>query len=427
MATEYVEYNGHYSGEQIDSAIATVGNLKTVATSGSYNDLTNKPTIPEAANNATLTIKKNGTSVGTFTADASSNVDVNITVPTTASDISALPASTKYAGASTAGGAATSANKLNANAGSSTKPVYFVGGLPTPCTHDLNKTVPADAVFTDTTYESKSAASGGTAVSLVTTGEKYTWNNKQSTISDLSTIRSGAALGATAVQPETGKGLSTNDYTTAEKDKLAGLTQYTDAMASDVSFGVGTAIAVNSDLNSFTTPGTYYSSTTSVTSSLTNCPTTQYEVFRMEVKQFNNTNRLLQTIYAANIASGQNEKITVFYRAYTANGWEPWLKYSSVAALYEMGSAVTSNSNLNGYTEPGAYQCSGPTIAQTLTNTPTTQPFRLEVKNFASATSLVQVITAVDNTTSGEPVVFRRVKLASGWKPWYKFTGTAVT
>lgn len=30
----------------------------------------------------------------------------------------------------------------------------------------------------DTTYESKAAASGGTAVSLVTTGEKYTWNNK---------------------------------------------------------------------------------------------------------------------------------------------------------------------------------------------------------------------------------------------------------
>lgn len=30
----------------------------------------------------------------------------------------------------------------------------------------------------NTTYENKSAASGGTAVSLVTTGEKYTWNNK---------------------------------------------------------------------------------------------------------------------------------------------------------------------------------------------------------------------------------------------------------
>ena len=33
---------------------------------------------------------------------------------------------------------------------------------------------------TNTTYESKAAVSGGTAVSLVTTGEKYTWNNKTS-------------------------------------------------------------------------------------------------------------------------------------------------------------------------------------------------------------------------------------------------------
>lgn len=48
-------------------------------------------------------------------------------------------------------------------------------------------------------------------------------SSKQNTISDLSTIRSGAALGATAVQPVSGKGLSTNDYTTTEKEKLAGI------------------------------------------------------------------------------------------------------------------------------------------------------------------------------------------------------------
>ena len=39
-------------------------------------------------------------------------------------------------------------------------------------------TVGSSPKFTDTTYESKTAASGGTDVSLVTTGEKYTWNNK---------------------------------------------------------------------------------------------------------------------------------------------------------------------------------------------------------------------------------------------------------
>lgn len=44
------------------------------------------------------------------------------------------------------------------------------------------KNVPSDAVFTDTTYESKAAANGGTDVSLVTTGEKYIWNNKQNAL-----------------------------------------------------------------------------------------------------------------------------------------------------------------------------------------------------------------------------------------------------
>ena len=55
--------------------------------SGSYNDLTDKPTIP-TVNNATLTIQKNGSTVKTFTANASSNVTANITVPTKTSDLS---------------------------------------------------------------------------------------------------------------------------------------------------------------------------------------------------------------------------------------------------------------------------------------------------------------------------------------------------
>lgn len=61
-------------------------NLATVATSGSYTDLSNKPTIP-TVNDATLTIQKNGTTVKTFTANASSNVTANITVPTKVSEL----------------------------------------------------------------------------------------------------------------------------------------------------------------------------------------------------------------------------------------------------------------------------------------------------------------------------------------------------
>lgn len=70
-----------------------------------YNNLTNAPDV----NDATLTITQNGTSKGTFTANASSDVTIEVS---------------------------------------------------------------------DTTYSSQTAAEGGTAESLVTTGEKYTWNNK---------------------------------------------------------------------------------------------------------------------------------------------------------------------------------------------------------------------------------------------------------
>lgn len=61
--------------------------LHTVATSGSYNDLDNKPTIP-TVNNATLTINKGGTDdtgSKTFTANASSNVTINLGLSTVAS------------------------------------------------------------------------------------------------------------------------------------------------------------------------------------------------------------------------------------------------------------------------------------------------------------------------------------------------------
>lgn len=54
--------------------------------SGSYNDLTNKPTIP-TVNNGTLTIQKNGTNVATFTANQSGNATANITVPTKVSEL----------------------------------------------------------------------------------------------------------------------------------------------------------------------------------------------------------------------------------------------------------------------------------------------------------------------------------------------------
>lgn len=117
------------SGEKLSTIFGKIAkwftDLKAVAFSGSYTDLSDKPTIPAAAKDGVLTIKQNGTSVGTFSANQSSNDEINVT---------------------------------------------------------------------DTTYESKPEASGGTAVSLVTTGDKYTWNHKQNVLPTTGTPSSTFAI-----------------------------------------------------------------------------------------------------------------------------------------------------------------------------------------------------------------------------------------
>lgn len=198
---------------------------KRVDFSGSYNDLTNKPTIP-TVNNASLIIQKNGTTVNTFTANASSNVTANIIVPTKTSDItndsgfltltngelqltntnarlkditvahvfSIDPASggavqLHYSAAGNHGiyskgysSSLTDSTTFNddptwiiyrnstgyvlvpkwANMGSSTRAVFFNEyGSIQQCTYELNKTVPSDAVFTDTTYSVATTSADG--------------------------------------------------------------------------------------------------------------------------------------------------------------------------------------------------------------------------------------------------------------------------
>lgn len=68
-----------------------------------------------------------------------------------------------YAGSSSAGGAATTAVALTSSAGSATQPVYFSGGKPVACTYTIAKSVPANAVFTDTTYNNMTGATSSTA------------------------------------------------------------------------------------------------------------------------------------------------------------------------------------------------------------------------------------------------------------------------
>lgn len=78
-----------------------------------------------------------------------------------------------YAGSSSAGGAAISADKLNANAGSSSQPVYFKNGVPVATNYTLNASVPSGAKFTDTIYNNATLTSPG----LMSIDDKVQLNN----------------------------------------------------------------------------------------------------------------------------------------------------------------------------------------------------------------------------------------------------------
>lgn len=143
-----------------------------------------------------------------------------------------------YAGSGSAGGSANSAIKLDSSAGSATQPVYFKDGKPVATTYALNKTVPADAKFTDTntwrgiqnnltsdsTDQSLSAAQGKALKTLVDGKAPASHKHTKSQITDFPTSMPASDVSAwakAATKPSYTKaevGLGNVDNT-ADKDK----------------------------------------------------------------------------------------------------------------------------------------------------------------------------------------------------------------
>lgn len=127
-----------------------------------------------------------------------------------------------------------------------------------------------------------------------------------------------------------GKGLSTNDYTTEEKTKLAGIpadisTQLNN-LANEVDaidwFKTGTKIPANSDLDTYMTPGKYYCNSTSDSKTLVNSPVANdnFALFVM-ARTSSNTASLTQIIITLN---GM-----LYIRGCSSdNSWRAWHKFA---------------------------------------------------------------------------------------------------
>lgn len=177
--------------------------VTTVTTSGSGNAVTDI-----TASNGVVTATK-GTTFLTSHQDISGKADKSATVSTVTWDSTnkkltktingsttdVVTAATLRTDLNVANGAQVNQNAFsNVKVGSTivaadikTDTLELVAGSNVTLTPDATNDKVTIAA-TDTTYQSKAAASGGTEVSLVTTGQKYIWNNKTSNTGTVTSV-----------------------------------------------------------------------------------------------------------------------------------------------------------------------------------------------------------------------------------------------
>lgn len=208
---------------------------------------------PADLGNATLTIKKNNTSVGTFTANSKTDTDINITVPTTAADVDALPDSTKYAasismsldsatyiltvqlkdqdgnniGSSQTIDLPLESVIVNGSYDSTTKSIILVldsgdtitipvGDLVSGLQTEITSSNKLDADLVDDSTSTNK---------FVTASEKTAWNGKQNAITGAisNMLYSNSPTGRVVISDSYGK-LATSAVTALELQKLTGVT-----------------------------------------------------------------------------------------------------------------------------------------------------------------------------------------------------------
>lgn len=235
-----VNMSDYYTRTQVDKKLTDKANKTADDLNTMINALTTGASTPTDADYYVSQYVGGGTSTTTFHRRPMSTLWAYIKSKAE-SVFAAKNHAHSYAGSASAGGSATSAVKLDtATAGSATKPVYFSGGKPVACTYELKKTVPADAVFTDHTYDAATAS----ALGLVKIGSNLTI---VSGLLSLTKANVTAALGYTPPTTNTTYGNATQRaaglMSAADKKKLDGIgSDITTSGTNYIRFSDGTQI-----------------------------------------------------------------------------------------------------------------------------------------------------------------------------------------
>ena len=139
-------------------------------------------------------------------------------------DITGNAATATSATSATSATTAATASQLDSSLdkGSATNPIYFSGGKPVACTYSLNKTVPSDAVFTDTHHQAMivlgNSASDTTSRANLANGNVYLNVVENGSVRSSHKIYGNGGDAATSVTTDS----SGNLYISATNTKYSG-------------------------------------------------------------------------------------------------------------------------------------------------------------------------------------------------------------
>ena len=203
------------------------------------------------------------------------------------------------------------------------------------------------------------------------------------------------------VDKETGKGLSTNDYTTSEKEKLGGLS------GEDV-FVLGTSLSSNSDLNSLTTPDKWYATTAAIATSISNIPADVTSAFFGVTIPSVAGSRYIQILVP-------NDDTGVWYKRRYTGSWQAWVKYKP-----DPTTQLSENVDLDTLTTEGIWYGYN-AVGSSAQHLPVPNGnYNIRVENvMIGAVYLKQICTiARMQNVCSEFVRVKNISSGGAWQPW---------
>ena len=256
----------------------------------------------------------------------------------------------------------------------------------------------------------------------VTAAEKTNWDGKANA-ADVYPRSQIDNLLARKVDKVEGKQLSTEDFTTADKEKLASLENFDDsAILSDISaLQVG---KVDKVAGKQLSTEDFTAADKAKLASLENYDDSWIQqAIGAETAARESADAALQTAI-----NGKQDALTI--DSIPTSGSDNVVRSGGIVnwVYGTTPNTINSGDDLNDYFNPGTYRAATASIAASLYNCPTTSGFRLEVvSTISAASSGYQIQRLYPNNSDGEFFMRRRLGASSGnWGDWYRFAGTVV-